>query len=316
MNDGGCMDISPLNPNLVFYTGNVYDSAYFVGVSHSSDGGETWEHDTIGLGTRGWAVAFDGVDENRVYVGGDSAYSYPCLLISTDLGATWTMSRTGLSGAVNVLMTIPGDSQLVYAGTTSGLFMSTDAGATWEITSLNRSVKTLVCDPNNPASIFAGTYGYGVYSSTDGGTTWDQMNDGLACNKVLSLALRPGTENTIYVGTEGGSVFRTTTGAGLAGSPPAAGCQSPTAISPNPCRGSATVRIDYELGSTGPVALTVHDVSGRLVRCLETGTRPAGRFVARWDGTDGHGHTVPAGVYFVRLSAGSTVSTGRLTLVR
>jgi hypothetical protein len=76
MNDGGFMAISPLNPDIVFYTGNVYNSAYFVGVSHSSDGGETWEHDTIGLGTRGWAVAFDGTDTNRVYVGGDSAYSY------------------------------------------------------------------------------------------------------------------------------------------------------------------------------------------------------------------------------------------------
>ena len=71
MNDGGFMAISPLNPEIIVYTGNVYNAAYFVGVSHSSDGGAYWEHDTIGLGTRGWAVAFDGVDENRIYVGGD-----------------------------------------------------------------------------------------------------------------------------------------------------------------------------------------------------------------------------------------------------
>src|SRR5512135_2323974 len=105
MNDGGFMAISALNPDIIAYTGNVYNSAYFVGVSHSSDGGLTWEHDTIGLGSRGWAIAFDGVDTNRIYVGGDSAYSYPCLLISTDCGSTWTMSRSGLSGTVNVLLT-------------------------------------------------------------------------------------------------------------------------------------------------------------------------------------------------------------------
>ena len=73
MNDGGFMAISPFNSNIVFATGNVYNAAYLIGVSHTSDGGTTWEHDTIDLGTRGWAVAFDGVDSNRVYVGGDSA---------------------------------------------------------------------------------------------------------------------------------------------------------------------------------------------------------------------------------------------------
>jgi hypothetical protein len=83
---------------------------------------------------------------------------------------------------------------------------------------------------------------------------------------------------------------------------------------PNPfARGTS---INYELAQYGPVELTVHDVSGRLVRRLANGPRPAGRHAMRWDGTDGYGRVVPAGVYFVRYSAGSTVSTGRLTLVR
>jgi len=82
---------------------------------------------------------------------------------------------------------------------------------------------------------------------------------------------------------------------------------------PNPFRATA---IDYQVGCAGPVALTVHDASGRLVRRLVGCPRPAGTYVARWDGTDSRGHTVPAGVYFVRLSAGDKVSTGRLTLVR
>jgi len=84
--------------------------------------------------------------------------------------------------------------------------------------------------------------------------------------------------------------------------------------SPNPF--ARTTSIDYELGRSGPVALTVHDVSGRLVRRLECGPRLAGRHVVRWDGADSRGHAVPAGVYFVRLSASGKASTGRLTLVR
>jgi hypothetical protein len=83
---------------------------------------------------------------------------------------------------------------------------------------------------------------------------------------------------------------------------------------PNPfTRGTS---VNYELAQYGPVALTVHDVSGRLVRRLESGPRHKGFHAARWNGTDGRGRAVPAGVYFVRYSAGGTVSTGRLTLVR
>ena len=83
---------------------------------------------------------------------------------------------------------------------------------------------------------------------------------------------------------------------------------------PNPFAKGTSV--NYELGSYGPVTLTVHDVSGRLVRRLESGPRQAGIHTVRWDGADSRGHIVPAGVYFVRFAAGDKASTGRLTLVR
>jgi hypothetical protein len=303
MNDGGFMAVSPLNSNIIFATGNVYNAAYYVGVSHSSDGGTVWEHDTIGLGTRGWAVAFDGVDTNRVYVGGDSAYSYPALLISTDLGATWTMSNTGLAGTVNVLLTIPGNGELVYAGTNNGLFRSTDAGATWAVTPLTSQVRTLVADPLRPANIYAGTYGAGVHASTDGGTTWTPMNTGLTCNNVLSLALRPGAENTLYAGTEGGSVFKTTVTTGVAGQTPLAVRHSPIAISPNPCRAATTISFNSSLLSPHS-SLSLYDASGRLVRTLEVRTSS---FELRTS-------NLTPGTYFVRLNTGKETRTARLTI--
>ncbi len=304
MNDGGFMAISPLSPEFMAYTGNVYDSAYFVGVSHSSDGGRNWEHDTIGLGSRGWAVAFDGVDTNRVYVGGDSAYSYPCLIISTDRGATWTASRAGLVGVVNVLMTIPGNGELVYAGTGSGLYASTDAGATWEPTELTGSVRALICDPGHPTDIFAGTYNNGVWASTDGGVTWTEMNDGLTCNKVLSLALRAGRDNTIYAGTEGGSVFKTVLPAGVSGRPTTFNRQPSIAMSPNPCTKLTNVSLGSRL-VTPHSSLTIYDASGRLVRTL--GLRTTSFALGTSD--------LKPGAYFVRVKSGLETQTYRLTVV-
>jgi len=83
---------------------------------------------------------------------------------------------------------------------------------------------------------------------------------------------------------------------------------------PNPFAKGTSV--NYELAQYGTVELTVHDVSGRLVRRLEYGPRQRGIHTVRWSGTDGLGRAVPAGVYFVRFSASGKVSTGRVTLVR
>ena len=308
MNDGGFMAVSPLNSNIIFCTGNVYNAAYLIGVSHSSDGGTTWDHDTIDIGTRGWAVAFDGVDTNRVYVGGDSAYSYPALLITTDQGETWTQSRTGLTSTVNVLLTIPGIGGLVYAGTNNGLFRSTDGGATWAATPLTQQVRALVADPLNPLNIFAGTYDGGVRASTDGGTTWTPMNTGLTCTKVLSLALQPGSENTLYAGTEGGSVFRTTTATGVSDGSTIANRTSSIAVSPNPSHGRAC--IDFTVPEPSLVRAAVYDYSGRLIADLGSRQQPTGAATWQFD-TKG----IPAGTYFVRLTGLAKTLTARLTVV-
>ena len=83
---------------------------------------------------------------------------------------------------------------------------------------------------------------------------------------------------------------------------------------PNPF-GRATA-ISYQVGRAGPVALTVHDASGRVVRRLGSGYRAAGRYAVRWDGTDGRGLAVPAGVYFLRLNTNGEASSRRVTLIR
>lgn len=59
-------------------------------------------------------------------------------------------------------------------------------------------------------TLYAGTYGNGVYKSTDAGFSWSAMNSGLSDQDVLSLAIDPTNNSTIYAGTQGGGVFKTT----------------------------------------------------------------------------------------------------------
>lgn len=83
---------------------------------------------------------------------------------------------------------------------------------------------------------------------------------------------------------------------------------------PNPANGAASV--SFRLPSAGPVELTVHDLRGRRVRTLVSGTAPYGDTVARWDGRDEGGRPAPAGVYFMRLATPSQERTRRVVLTR
>jgi hypothetical protein len=84
---------------------------------------------------------------------------------------------------------------------------------------------------------------------------------------------------------------------------------------PNPT--TSSVAIEFELAAERSVAVSVHDVSGRLVRrLLRPQTLSAGRHKIRWDGRDDQGRLVPAGIFAVRLTAGDSVVSRRVTLIR
>lgn len=83
---------------------------------------------------------------------------------------------------------------------------------------------------------------------------------------------------------------------------------------PNPFRGSTTLR--YLLPSRTLVTLTIHDVSGRLIREISPGSQNAGAHELRWDGLDSHGHAVAAGIYLARVRAGEASVTRHIAMMR
>jgi len=77
-----------------------------------------------------------------------------------------------------------------------------------------RTIYALAIDPATPTTLYAGTDGYGVFKSTNGGAQWSAANTGLTATDVTALAIDPVTPATLYAVTYGGGVFKSTNGGG------------------------------------------------------------------------------------------------------
>ena len=93
-----------------------------------------------------------------------------------------------------------------------------------------------------------------------------------------------------------------------------------TALFPNyPNPFNPETWIPYQLAEATDVTLTIHDVSGRKVRRLALGHRPAGLYrsrgrAAHWDGRNQIGEKVATGLYFYTLTTGEFTATGKMLI--
>ena len=140
--------------------------------------------------------------------------------IPTPVNGTGQMNG---SGRLNCIAFHPTLANVIYAGAPAGGFWtSTDNGNSWtqSIAGMIRlGVSSIVVHPTNPNIIYIGTGdrdggdvpGYGVWRSTDGGTTWSAYNSGMGNRTVNEIIMHPSNSNIIYAATNG-FVFKTIDG--------------------------------------------------------------------------------------------------------
>ena len=210
--------------------GTIFGSAVF----KSTNGGQSWTATNsapTGL-SAAFALAIDRVNPSTVYAG-----SYDGLFQTTNGGQSWAAINSGLPSypGVNALEIDPVNSSTLYVGTYDGLFKSTNGGQSWApvnagdiplfpISDLSEGLSviyTLAVDPTNLEVLYAGTFGGGVYKSTDGGKRWSAAGSGLPAmvtlqglpaTPVAALLISPSNPATVYVGTFGSGVFKSTDG--------------------------------------------------------------------------------------------------------
>lgn len=112
---------------------------------------------------------------------------------SLDGGLSWLSASTGdatFPMTVGAVAFVPGQSQIIYAGTGEGnalsdygvgVWKSTDGGATWaalaESPFIGLGFYKLVIGPLDNRRMFAATTG-GLFQSTDSGATWEFVKIG------------------------------------------------------------------------------------------------------------------------------------------
>jgi photosystem II stability/assembly factor-like uncharacterized protein len=123
---------------------------------------------------------------------------------SMDLGDSWTPVNTGLRDEPGAGLSASAFAQkrnMLYAGTTDGLYASIDNGDRWyHVPTLSKyvSVSGIV---TIGARVYIGTLGDGVWYSDDG-DSWMPINDGLE-NRLIRELSKIGT--TLVAGTEDGA---------------------------------------------------------------------------------------------------------------
>ena len=115
------------------------------------------------------------------------------------------------------LLMDPTNSKIVFAGTTEGLYRTTDAGAQWSRTTPGDVIiNDVYVDPSNAQHVLLATDRGGVLSSEDGGDTFAPSNVGFSERQVLGYAADAQNPATIYVGVvngkETGGVFQSLDG--------------------------------------------------------------------------------------------------------
>lgn len=192
-------------------------AATTVGAYYTKDAGREWEErmngmkevhivTSIAISRHNPAILYAGTT-GGIYRSDDGALSWRKinngLIPESELMASMALG-------VNAIELDPANSDIVYAGTTKGLFRTANRGEQWERIGQSLPdpfVSSIVIHPAEPSTLYIGGP-KGVWKSSDSGKTWQAMSQGLATLNIRTLVMAPKNPQILYAGTNGSGLYR------------------------------------------------------------------------------------------------------------
>ncbi len=278
---------------------NGYDKGF---VYRSTDNGQSWQL-VLSASSNIYSICTD--SSNYIFAGA----MYGNLYRSTDNGRSWELHTT-FSNSPNIRALVTMSNGVIFAGNDypGGLWKTTNHGENWrQLGFTNVSVTSLMSD--KAFNIWIGTFGNGVFESTDEGVTWKQTNTGLMDTKITSLTIT--LEGNLLAGASSSGIYMSNN--------PITSFVNESAYQinnyslsqnfPNPF--NPTTTINYSVPKLSFVTIKVYDILGKEVTTLINEEKNPGNYTVQLIAND-----LASGAYFLRMIAGDYIETKKLILVK
>ncbi len=219
--------VDPTDPNIIYVTDQ------WAGCHKSYDGGKTWYPKNNGINSRFgptgdsipiFCLTIDPNDPNTIWCG---TFGMRGVYKSTDKAEYWQLKVNGIPNTERLTFRSfaiePGNSDIVYCGTEwvllddeipagqrsaskGKIYKTIDGGENWtEILFSKALVRTIIIDPTNTDVIYAATGIFdrddvqeeGIWKSTDAGSTWFHINNGITNLTVGDIEMHPNNPNIL-----------------------------------------------------------------------------------------------------------------------
>ena len=187
--------VEPINQQL------IYIGSPGGGLWKSTNGGNSWtplgdQFDSMSI----WSIELDPTNSNIVYIGDITGQ----LLKSTDAGLSFTELFDG-RGALRDILINPNNTDEIYIALPSeGLYHTTNGGSSWTKV-IDDNIEDVLFKPGSTSTIYA--CGNDFYKSTDNGTSFTKINNGILDSDRMKLAVSPADSNYVYIVQKGDAGF-------------------------------------------------------------------------------------------------------------
>jgi photosystem II stability/assembly factor-like uncharacterized protein len=280
------------------------------GVESSPDSGGFWTTANTGLPQNSEVAALAYCGYNLV-----AGMTNGGVYVSANSGMNW--STTNITNLPVFAFAVGGANFLGYdifvATSSGGVYYSPDNGSDWSAVDSGLTGLNIISLAAGPASgggtvLFAGTDAGQIYLTTNNGTSWSESDSGLSATTVATLFVNG---QYVYAGTDSGvwrrpisqvtSVRKT--------SKPIPRAFALQQNYPNPF--NPVTIINYELPKAAFVHVSVYNIIGQEIRTVVNQYQQPGQKSVRFDGS-----SLPSGIYFYKITAGSFTSVKKMMLIK